>query len=149
MPEYGIGIISFSNLTYASAGNINAKVMDNVVRLAKLQPRQLPVSPILNQRKNELTALLPGWENPEKAGIFAENFFMDYFTDSLKKEASAIFKNAGKIIRVHDFTPLNNLRGFFVLEGEKSNIEIEFTLTPENPPLIQEYYIEGKAKVDK
>jgi len=146
MPDYGIGIISFSNLTYASAGNINAKVLDTVVRLAKLLPRQLPVSPILNQRKNELTAVLPGWENPEKAGIFAENFFQDYFTDSLKKEASVIFKNAGKIIHVHELTPLNNLRGFFILEGENSNIEIGFTLTPENPPLIQEYHIEEKIK---
>jgi len=149
MPDYGIGIISFSNLTYASAGNINAKVLDTVVRLANLQPGKLPVSPILNQRKNELIALLPGWENAEKTGIFAENFFMDYFTDSLKKEASNIFKNAGKIIRVHELTPLNNLRGFFILEGENSNIEIGFTLTPENPPLIQEYHIEEKTKAKK
>lgn len=149
MPDYGIGIISFSNLTYASAGNINTKVLDTVVRMANLEPRPLPVSPILNQRKNELIALLPGWENPEKSGIFAENFFMDYFTDSLKKEASAIYKNAGKIIRIHEITPLNNLRGYFLMEGENSNIEIGFTLTPENPPLIQEYHIEEKAKTHK
>jgi CubicO group peptidase (beta-lactamase class C family) len=146
MPDYGIGIISFSNLTYASAGFINAKVIDTVVQMANLEQRQLPASPILNQRKNELIELLPGWENPEKSKIFAENFFMDYFTDSLKKEASAIFKNAGKIVRIHELTPLNNLRGFFVLEGENSNIQIGFTLTPENPPLIQEYHIDEKVK---
>lgn len=146
MPEYGIGIISLSNLTYASAGNINFKVLDTVVRLSKLQPRPIPVSDILNQRKNELISMLPEWKNPEKSGIFAENFFLDYFTDSLKKEAEAIFTKAGKIIRIHEFMTLNNLRGFFVMEGENSNIEIGFTLTPENPPLIQEYHIEEKAK---
>jgi len=27
------------------------------------------------------------------------------------------------------------------MEGEKSSIEIFFTLTPENPPLIQQYNI--------
>ncbi|HAQ18595.1 MAG TPA: serine hydrolase [Prolixibacteraceae bacterium] len=146
MPDYGIGIISLSNLTYASAGNINAKVLETVVRLAKLQPRQLPVSPILNQRKKELTALLPDWENPEKTGIFAESFFMDYFIDSLKKEAATIYSNAGKITQIREFIPENNLRGFFILEGENSNIEISFTLTPENPPLIQEYKIRERAK---
>jgi len=146
MPDYGIGIISLSNLTYASAGNINAKVLDTAVRLAKLQPRQLPVSPILNQRKNQLTAVLPEWENPEKEGIFAENFFMDYFTDSLKKEATTIYKNAGKIIRVQELIPENNLRGSFILEGENSDIQISFTLTPENPPLIQEYHIRERKK---
>jgi hypothetical protein len=35
----------------------------------------------------------------------------------------------------------NNLRGRFIMEGEKQNIEVFFTLMPENPPLIQEYRI--------
>jgi hypothetical protein len=37
--------------------------------------------------------------------------------------------------------PENQLRGSFIIEGEKSNIEISFTLSPGNPPLIQEYHI--------
>jgi hypothetical protein len=32
------------------------------------------------------------------------------------------------------------------MEGEKSDIEISFTLTPENPPLIQEYHIRERKK---
>ena len=35
----------------------------------------------------------------------------------------------------------NQLRGSFILQGEKTNIEIQFTLSPENPALIQEYHI--------
>jgi hypothetical protein len=85
--------------------------------------------------------LLPNWNNAEKSGIFAENFFPDYPIDSLKKQASNIFANAGKILRVNDMVAENNLRGRFIMEGEKKNIEIFFTLTPENPPLIQEYRI--------
>jgi len=146
MPDYGIGIISLSNLTYASAGYINTKVLETVVRVAKLQPRRLPVSSILNQRKNELIALLPGWKNAEQSGLFAENFFMDYFTDSLKKEAATIYSNSGKITQIQELIPENNLRGSFILEGENSNIEISFTLTPENPPLIQEYHISERPK---
>ncbi len=42
---------------------------------------------------------------------------------------------------VHEMQPLNNLRGSFIMEGEKGDIEIWFTFTPENPPLIQEYKI--------
>jgi hypothetical protein len=38
------------------------------------------------------------------------------------------------------------LRGSFVIEGEKVNIEIYFTLSPENPPLIQEYHIREVPK---
>ncbi len=139
--DYGIGIISFSNLTYARAALVNTQALDTIIALAKLQPRKWPVSAILNQRKNELVKLLPDWKNAEASGIFADNFFMDYFTDSLRKEASAIFNKAGKIVRINEFIASNNLRGSFVMEGEKTNIEVSFTLTPENPPLIQQYQI--------
>jgi CubicO group peptidase (beta-lactamase class C family) len=147
MPEYGIGIISFSNLTYAPANLINTQILDTLIAIAKLQPRQLPASAILNQRKNELINLLPGWKNPEATHIFAENFFMDYFPDSLRKEANALFNKAGKIIHIHELIPENNLRGSFIMEGENNDIEISFTLTPENPPLIQEYHIKERKKI--
>lgn len=140
-PDYGIGIISFINLTYANAGFVNTQALDTLIALAKLQPKQFPVSAILNQRKNELIKLLPQWNNADANGIFADNFFMDYFPDSLRKEASVIFNNAGKIVRINEFVAFNNLRGYFIMEGENADIEVFFTLTPENPPLIQEYHI--------
>ena len=146
LPDYGIGIISFSNLTYASASLINTQVLDTLIAMAKLQPHRLPASAILNQRKNELIHLLPEWKNPEETHIFAENFFLDYFPDSLRKEAVSIFNKAGKIIHVEELLPENNLRGSFIMEGEKSDIEINFTMTPENPPLIQEYHIKERKK---
>lgn len=149
MPDYNIGVICFSNLTYAPTSLINTQVLDTLVAIAKLKPRQVPVSLILNQRKNELIHLLPEWKNVEATHIFAENFFMDYFPDSLRKEAATIFKNAGKIMQVHDMVAENNLRGSFIMEGENRDIEISFTLSPENPPLIQEYHIKEREKVSK
>ncbi len=149
LQDYGIGVIAFSNLTYASASTFNMQVIDTLIALAQLQPIPLKVSGILEQRKNELIKLLPGWNNAAPTGIFAENFFMDYFPDALSKEATAIFAKAGKIIKVNDFIAANNLRGSFLMEGEKANIEISFTLTPETPPLIQEYHIKLVDKVAK
>lgn len=149
MPDYNIGVICFSNLTYAPTSLINTQVLDTLVAIAKLKPRQVPVSLILNQRKNELIHLLPEWKNVEATHIFAENFFMDYFPDSLRKEAGTIFKNAGKIMHVNDMIAENNLRGSFIMEGENRDIEISFTLSPENSPLIQEYHIKEREKENK
>ena len=144
--EYGIGVVSFANLTYAGTGTINLKVLDTIISLAQLKPRQLKASPILDKRKNDLLKILPDWKNVEKSGIFAENFFPDYPVDSLRKKAIELFTKAGKIVGVKELVPENNLRGSFIIEGEKINIEISFTLTPENPPLIQEYHIREVAK---
>ena len=146
MPDYGIGVVAFANRTYASMGSVNTKVLDTIIKIAGLQPRQLPASAILEQRKNELVRLLPGWNNAEASGIFAENFFPDYPIDTLKKYAKDYYGRAGKIIGVKEMKPENQLRGSFIIEGEKTNIEVYFTLSPENPPLIQEYHIRERTK---
>jgi CubicO group peptidase (beta-lactamase class C family) len=146
MPEYGIGIVSFANRTYAPMRAVNLRLLDTIIKIAGLQPRQIPPSKILEQRKNELVKILPDWNNAEQRGLFAENFFPDNPIDTLKKYARDLYAKAGKIISVKEMKPENLLRGSFIIEGEKINIEIYFTLSPEKPPLIQEYRIRELPK---
>lgn len=146
MPEYGIGVVSFANLTYASAGAVNLQVLDTLIKAADLKPRRLPVSAILGQRKAELLKLFPGWENAEKSGIFAENFFLDNPIGLVRKNFADLYAKAGKIISVKELVPDNQLRGRFIIEGEKMDIEVFFTLSPENPPLIQQLQTREIAK---
>lgn len=141
LPDYGIGVILFANVTYAPTAAVNLRVMDTLVKLAGLQPAQLKPSPILTQRKKELVQLLPNFTGAEQSGIFADNFFLDYNTASLQAEATAIFEKAGKIISVGEMVPENQLRGYCILQCESGKVSISFTLTPENPALIQEYHI--------
>ncbi len=146
MPDYGIGVVAFANRTYAPMGTVNLRVLDTLIKIAGLQPRQLPPSKILEQRKNELVKILPGWNKAQQSGIFAENFFPDYPIDTLKKYAGELYAKAGKIISVNEVKAENQLRGSFIIEGEKINMEVYFTLSPENPALIQEYHIREVPK---
>ena len=146
MPDYGIGVVAFANRTYAGVGGLNLQVLNTIIKIAGLQPAQLPPSAILAKRKNELVNLLPAWNNAEQSGIFAENFFPDYPIDSLRKQAKELFAKAGKIISVKELKPENQLRGSFIMKGENSDILIYFTLSPESPPLIQEYRIREVTK---
>jgi CubicO group peptidase (beta-lactamase class C family) len=146
MPDYGIGVMAFANRTYAPMGAINLRVLDTLIKIAGLQPRQIVPSKILEQRKNELLKILPDWNNAQQSGIFAENFFPDYPIDSLKKMAKDLYSKAGKIIAIQATKPENQLRGSFIIEGEKINMEVYFTLSPENPALIQEYHIKEVVK---
>jgi len=141
LPEYGVGVVCYANLTYANAGRANSFALDTLLAMSGIQPRTLPAPVILEQRKNDLVKLLPNWNNPQATGIFAENFFLDYFTDELKADAANTFAKAGKITAVGEVVAENQLRGYFIMKGEKANIKVSFTLTPENPPLIQEYHI--------
>jgi CubicO group peptidase (beta-lactamase class C family) len=149
MPDYGLAVMSFDNITYGGAATANVAVLDTIVTLAKLEPRALPVSDVLEQRKNELVKILPDWKGAESSGLFAENFFMDNRMKDLVKRTRELYEEAGKIKDAGRMTPLNQLRGTFILEGEKKNLHVFFTLTPEKTPLIQQVRMRAVEKTEE
>ncbi|WP_454781965.1 serine hydrolase domain-containing protein [Legionella sp. WA2022007384] len=144
LPEYGVGVILFTNVTYAAADEVNMKVVNKLIKEAQLTPRTLPPSQILNERQKALMKLLPEWNDAKTSGLFAVNFFLDSSVASLRKNTQDLFAKAGKILKVGTVVPENQLRGYFIIQGEKANLKISFTLSPENPALIQHYEIEQK-----
>jgi len=137
LPDYGIGIVVFGNLTYASMGAPLTAAVDSILNWAELKPRQLPSSVILEKRKKQLLALLPSWKDAPQAGIFADNFFDDYFITDLQSQSEYAFEKAGKILSVSEVAAANQLRGYFIMKGEKGSIKIWFSLSPEPDPMVQ------------
>ncbi|MCW8471274.1 beta-lactamase family protein [Fluoribacter gormanii] len=144
LPEYGIGVVLLTNVTYAAADEINVKVVNELIKKTQLEPRQLPPSHLLNERQKALIKLLPEWKSAKTSGLFAVNFFLDSSVASLQKKTQNLFAKAGKILNVGAVIPENQLRGYFIIRGEKANLKVSFTLSPENPALIQNYEIEEK-----
>ncbi|HMJ70890.1 MAG TPA: serine hydrolase domain-containing protein [Cyclobacteriaceae bacterium] len=140
LPDYDIAVVSMTNLTYATSNQLDIKVLDTLINMAGLKPRVIHTSSVLQDRQKQLLQILPAW-NDVKANVFSENFFKDYFIDSLRKEAEALFTKIGKVTEVSDVIPVNQLRGYFTLTGETGKLDVWFTLSPEKPALIQEYKI--------
>lgn len=138
LPEYGIGIIAYANRTYAGMATINTAVLDTVIALAGLKALPVAVSNILKQRKEQLVKLLPAWQNAEQSGIFAENFFPDRSVPHRRKELDALLAKVGAITGSTEMVAENQLRGTFMLKCTSGNIRVFFTLSPENPALIQQ-----------
>lgn len=146
MPEYGLAVMSFDNRTYGGTSTLNTAVLDSVIVLARLEPRQLPASDILELRRDQLVELWPDWEGAETSGIFADNFFLDYRLNDIVAATRELNEETGGIIGVSEVVPENQLRGKFMLYGENKNLEFFFTLSPERDPLIQHVDI---RRVDK
>ena len=146
MPGYGIAVMSFDNRTYGGTSTINTAVLDSILVLTGLEPGRLPASDILELRKNQLVALLPDWEGAESSGIFADNFFMDYRLSDYVNATREAYDKAGEIKDVGEIVPENQLRGTFLLYGEKKNLEVFFTLSPEENPLVQQARIRAVEK---
>jgi CubicO group peptidase (beta-lactamase class C family) len=141
MPDYGIGIVAFSNRTYGSTWAVNQKVLELIIEEREMQPRAIAVSDILRTRMNDLVRILPGWNVTGRESIFADNFFADYDIEELRTRAARIFREAGEIKHIREIVPENSLRGSFVMEGESGSITVVFTLTPEATPGIQAFTI--------
>jgi CubicO group peptidase (beta-lactamase class C family) len=137
LPDYGLAVMSFDNRTYGSTSRVNQAVVDTIVALASLDPRRLPVPDILRQRRDQLVAVLSSPADAPESGVFAENFFMDNHPDAWVERTQRLMEEVGEIRGVGELVPMNRLRGTFILEGERQDIEVFFSLSPETVPLIQ------------
>ncbi|NJN41864.1 MAG: beta-lactamase family protein [Flammeovirgaceae bacterium] len=135
-PEYGIGVVSFSNERYGAPSGANAIVLDTLISLAGLQPRVLPASEFLQQRKEQIVEFLSTFK--EDGFLFAENFYLDESLESRRDAIEPLLAEAGEVMRVNPLRSFNQLRGHFIIECENKNVNIFFTLTPEKVPMVQQ-----------
>lgn len=136
-PDYGIGIISFANRTYAPARSLNAELSAWLLEELNPQKRQLPVSSILARRKEEVAQLVQHWQEDGEDDFIAENFYLDQSRRLRKEAAAQLWDEAGKVLEVGEISPLNQLRGTFILHCEKKDVEVFFSLSPEKVPKVQ------------
>lgn len=136
-PEYGVGIISFANRTYSPAGSANAKVMDLILQKADLPHPQLPASKILKTRKDQVARLIQSWDENLGDEILAENFYLDQSRSHRMAAAEEAFQQLGNVQNIGEIKAINQLRGAFLLEGDKGKAEVFFSLSPEKNPKVQ------------
>ncbi|TXE05888.1 serine hydrolase domain-containing protein [Algoriphagus aquimarinus] len=144
-PEFGIGIMAFCNLTYTTPWPL-AEIEDLLYSKGIMMSRSLPVSEILETRKNQLVILIQTGNKALENSILAENFFLDRSKEHRYAEYKAILAQAGEIKNVTTLKPSNQLRGSFTLEGENGDVDIFFTLTPEKDPKVQQLDITFEKK---
>jgi len=138
-PQYGVGIMAFSNLTYVggTVRTANYMVMKDLIRQGLFLPRELPVSDILEKRKEQVIKLLFSWDPELEKEIVAANLYLDISRETRINEAMELIKQLGDIVETGSVHPENQLRGSFLLKGSDQNLEVYFTLTPEAEPRVQ------------
>jgi CubicO group peptidase (beta-lactamase class C family) len=138
LPEHGVALISFANLTYAPMTAVNGQAMEVLLEQAKLRPRVPVPSPSLQTRAVQLTMILQQWPAQLVADAFAPNVFQDKSEADWRAQVDELLRQAGRIRSVTPLAPDNQLRGRFSLLGDHGRIEVFFTLMPEAVPKIQD-----------
>lgn len=145
-PDYGIGVIAFSNRTYAPASAITADVIQQLIFQSGIKPRKLLPSSVLLERQKQVLQFIQTWDSKPIEGVLAENFFLDSSLGHRRAAADPLLKGIGKIIVVDEIEPENQLRGTFRIRGETGDLSVFFTLSPEATPKIQALDIRKVAR---
>jgi hypothetical protein len=139
LPDYGVGIVAFGNVTYTSWTRATTAAMEKFVATAGLQPRQPAAAPALTDAREKVSRLVAHWDDALADSIAAENLFLDETKDrrragiaKLQDTVGACRAGAGPWDNIE-----NALRGSWTMDCERGKLQVAITLAPTMPPKVQ------------
>ena len=138
LPDYGIGIVSFGNLTYTGWGGVAMNAFELLVKKGDLHPRQPDASPALTAARDNVSRLVANWDDRLADSIAAENLFLDQSKDRRRAEIERLRATVGACTPGSGFDSIENaLRGVWTMNCERGKLEVAITLAPTMPPTVQ------------
>jgi CubicO group peptidase (beta-lactamase class C family) len=138
LPEYGVGMIAMTNLTYSGPSQALSEAFDVLLRTGALQPRVLPPAPVLTSTRDSITGLWNNWDDKKLEQIAANNLLMDLPAADRRQDMEEVRKQVGGNCRAPGaVVPENLLRGAYRMACDRGEVEVSFTLAPTNPPSVQ------------
>jgi len=143
LPDYGVGIVAFGNVTYTSWTRVTTSAMEAFVKTAGLKPRQPQPSPALVEARNNVARLIAKWDDGLANRIAADNLFMDQTKARRRAEIEQLKTPVGACRPdVDSFAGVENaLRGYWLQDCEKGRLLVAITLAPTMPPTVQSLYV--------
>jgi CubicO group peptidase (beta-lactamase class C family) len=141
LPEYGVGIVSLANRTYAGPGRPTTDdVFEALARTGALKPRvQQPSQALLNAQAS-VDQLYAKWSDDALKRIAADNLFLDRALDLRRKDFAELREKHGDCRpgQGSAIEAKNALRGEWKLFCDRGQVRIGITLAPTTKPTIQD-----------
>jgi CubicO group peptidase (beta-lactamase class C family) len=138
LPEHGVGIIAFANLTYTGWGGVVNEAFDRLAATGGLQPRMPRPAPALVQARGVISRLVIEWDDAAIDAVAADNLFLDRARERRRADFDAVRAKAGRCQPPSGFDHVENaLRGEWTLACERGGVRLSVTLAPTMPPRAQ------------
>jgi CubicO group peptidase (beta-lactamase class C family) len=142
LPEYGVGIIAFGNLTYTGWGGTVDRMIDALAQTGGLQPRTIEPSPALVQARDVVASLVVKWDDAVADRIASPNLFLDRDKAHRRADLDELHGKVGACTAGSGFDDLPNvLRGSWAMTCERGRARIAITLSPTMPPKVQAWTV--------
>jgi CubicO group peptidase (beta-lactamase class C family) len=138
LPDYGVGIIAFGNLTYTSWGRVVGAAFDRLASTGGLVPRMPTPSASLAHARDAVSQLVMRWDDRAADQIAAGNLFLDRSKDRRRADIEALHEKYGTCTAGSGFDTVENaLRGQWTMPCERGALQVAVTLAPTMPPTVQ------------
>ena len=138
LPEHGVGIVALGNLTYTSWTNPAEQAMQILARTGALEPRAPQPSPVLLERREQVTRLVTRWDNTLADSVAAMNLYLDESKDRRRAAIERVRGAAGDQCRNEGpFVVENALRGRWRMRCGTGDLRVSITLAPTEPAKVQ------------
>jgi hypothetical protein len=138
LPDYGVGIIAFGNVTYTGWTNAVGAAIDRLDRTGGLLRREVRPSAALVAARDDVSKLVVRWDDVLADRIAAENLFLDRSKDRRRKEIDDLRAKLGACTAPARFDLVENaLRGQWTMSCERGALQVAITLAPTMPPGVQ------------
>jgi CubicO group peptidase (beta-lactamase class C family) len=139
LPDHGVGIIAFGNLTYTSWNRVVGEAIDRLAGTGGLQPREIRPSLALIAARDDVSKLVARWDDALADKIAAENLFLDRSKDRRRNEIAGLLAKVGPCSSdANTFDVVENaLRGQWTMSCDRGKLQVGITLAPTMPPTVQ------------
>jgi len=138
LPEYGVGLIAFGNLTYTSWPRTFDATLEALARTGGLRPRVIEASPALVSARDEVGKLVVKWDDAAAERMAAVNLFLDQSKDRRRAAIDTLRSQVGACSAGPGFDHVENaLRGDWTMTCERGRLRVAITLAPTMPPKVQ------------
>jgi hypothetical protein len=137
LPDYGVGVITFANLTYTGLRSLHDEVYDALLATGALTKRMPLPSPALLAVKDDISKLITQWDPSLAQRLAADNLFLDDAAEVRRSKIADLTSKVGACKADPGIDAENALRGQWRMTCERGSLFVRATLAPTMPPKVQ------------
>lgn len=133
VPDAGVGVVGFANLTYAPVREAVTEVLD----VLDVRARIAPPPPLLVPLQDRILQLYERWDDAGAEEVAAENFFLDVTRARRAEEMARLRRELGACRAVGEARAAGELRGEWRMACQRGDLDVQVSLSPTTPPRLQ------------
>jgi CubicO group peptidase (beta-lactamase class C family) len=137
LPDHGVGVMAFGNLTYVRSWNAVARAIDALAATGGLEPRVPQPAPALTAARNRALGLYERWDDDALVAVAADNLFLDLSLERRRVACADVREACGPVVAVEPPRLSGALRGVWRMTCERGAVDVTVGLSPVIPPRVQ------------